>query len=292
MTPRWCFFVNALARNGRAAAQLEAMLKHAPASVSTGARIEIIGEADLRATLSALPPSTWPVAVGGDGTVNLLVRSLRDAGLGSRPFGVLPLGSGNAFAHAIGIGNVRRALLALARARVQSLDVMVSNHPTAPVALVSMSAGFESGLLGELSTERAWRRWSRVIPGLIRHGHRGWNNLDLNVDGDVVVSAHETVYNVGCTIFLLRIRQGDVARRRAQRWSGRSRDFFDGAFLLARARDGGQDAGERGGMDPRWQRWRTARFASPVAFQIDGEVVAGGAYDVRVEPRAINVVTG
>ncbi len=291
MTPRWCFFVNPLARNGRGVAHLDAVLRHAPEAVRAGAETAIIGDVDIHAALTALPSSTWPVAVGGDGTANLMVRSLREAGLASRPFGVLPLGSGNAFAHSIGVGSVRGALTALERGHSQPLDIMLSDHPTTPVALVSMSAGFESNFLGEISGQRTWRRWSRLTPGLLRHGGHRWNDIGLTADGDVIVAPGATVYNVGlynlpCYAF------GRVM------WSDAVRD--DGlaeAVTFSTARSywtalarGVRMPRDRGGTDPHWRRWRSARFESPVAFQIDGEVVAGGHYEVRVEPRAINVI--
>ena len=292
MTPRCCFFVNPLARHGRGIERLEAVLRRAPHAVRAGAETAVIGDVDIRAALTALPSSTWPVAVGGDGTANLMVQSLREAGLGRRPFGVLPLGSGNAFAHSIGLGSVRRALMALEHGRPQPLDIMVSDHPTTPVALVSMSAGFESQFLGEMSVHETWRRWSRLVPGLLRHVRARRNDVGLVGDGDALVAPGETVYNVGlynlpCYAF------GKVMWPDAVRDDGRAE-----AVMFSTARSywkalalGVPMPGDRGGSDPRWRRWRTAHFESPVAFQIDGEVVPGGRYEVRVEPRAINVIT-
>ena len=92
--------VNPTAAGGRAAALLPALqawlAAHAP-----GARLEVPGSAEAaRARLAHQAPGTRCVAVGGDGTVNQLLPALLQGGL---EMGLVPLGSGNDTARALGL---------------------------------------------------------------------------------------------------------------------------------------------------------------------------------------------
>ncbi|MFA5135210.1 MAG: diacylglycerol kinase family protein [Patescibacteria group bacterium] len=60
------------------------------------------------------------VAVGGDGTVNEVVNGI--AGTGTE-FGIIPTGSGNDFAHLLGIRTKHQAFRALARGTVRKIDL-------------------------------------------------------------------------------------------------------------------------------------------------------------------------
>jgi YegS/Rv2252/BmrU family lipid kinase len=69
---------------------------------------------------SGLPDGALVVAVGGDGTVHEVAAACVESG---RVVGVLPVGSGNDYAKALGIGtDLGRALEVLAGGRVRSVD--------------------------------------------------------------------------------------------------------------------------------------------------------------------------
>ena len=69
-----------------------------------------------------LQPGDRLIAVGGDGTVNRVGRALLERGIDT-PLGVLPLGTGNDFARALGMPlNAERALAELVHARLESVD--------------------------------------------------------------------------------------------------------------------------------------------------------------------------
>jgi hypothetical protein len=42
--------------------------------------------------------------------------------------------------------------------------------------------------------------------------------------------------------------------------------------------------------DPRWRRWRRARFEADGPVQIDGEVVSGMEFEVAIESRGLSVL--
>jgi diacylglycerol kinase (ATP) len=69
---------------------------------------------------SGLPDGTLVIAVGGDGTVHEVAAACVESG---RVVGVLPVGSGNDYAKALGIGtDLRRALEVVAGGRIRSVD--------------------------------------------------------------------------------------------------------------------------------------------------------------------------
>ncbi len=117
--------------------------------------------------------------------------------MATRPIGILPLGTGNAFAHALAVGNPRRALRALRSGEVRAIDLMTTTHSDASTATVSISAGFESRILDAVALRRTWRRWLSVGPGLLSLAGRSWIGTSLSVDGELLVSPEQPIYNVG-----------------------------------------------------------------------------------------------
>jgi YegS/Rv2252/BmrU family lipid kinase len=67
-----------------------------------------------------LPEDAFVVAVGGDGTVHEVAAACIDTG---RVMGVLPVGSGNCYVQALGVGtNLERALEILLKGKVRVVD--------------------------------------------------------------------------------------------------------------------------------------------------------------------------
>ena len=78
------------------------------------------GPGEARRLVSGLPDGSLVVAVGGDGTVHEVASASVGTG---RVTGVLPVGSGNDYAKALGVGtNLRRALEVVVRGRVRAVD--------------------------------------------------------------------------------------------------------------------------------------------------------------------------
>jgi diacylglycerol kinase family enzyme len=102
--------VNPAAGGGRGRKRLEELIHGARLEV-TGVRISDVrtrggGPPRLNATADAV------IAVGGDGTVRTVATALLDAGR-DVPLGVVPWGTGNAFAYSLGVGTVEAALRAI-----------------------------------------------------------------------------------------------------------------------------------------------------------------------------------
>lgn len=289
---RLVYFVNPGAGEGRVLERLRAALAAAPALAERAETVMIRSRAETLAAVQAIPPDAVPVAVGGDGTVNLLVGALHEAGMSNRAIAVLPLGTGNAFAHPLELGTVRAALAALQRGEARAVDLMVTTHPDAPVATVSISVGFESRLLQVVAAGITWRRWLGVWTHVPRLAGRAWRGTTVETDGEPFVSGEEPVCNVGlynlpCYGFGWRMwPEADPADGAAEAVACLSPWAYWKTLVT-----GLRTARPRpAGVDPRARRWRVARFDTSGPVQVDGEVIAGGRFEVRVEPGALRVL--
>jgi YegS/Rv2252/BmrU family lipid kinase len=118
--------VNPTAGRGRALPHLDAIVR---ALEVAGATVTVHTTADpdaARSLVAALPVQATAVAVGGDGTVHAVMRACLEH---DRRMGVLPFGSGDDFAHALGLGRTRHAeaVRALLEGRERRIDVGTVN---------------------------------------------------------------------------------------------------------------------------------------------------------------------
>ncbi|OLC70594.1 MAG: hypothetical protein AUH78_20545 [Gemmatimonadetes bacterium 13_1_40CM_4_69_8] len=288
---RVVFLVNPGAGSGRVLARLHAALAPAPQLVARARTAVVRSLEEAGEVVQGLAPDEVPVAAGGDGTVNLLARALRAAGMADRPLATLPLGTGNAFGHPFGLGTVRGALRAIEAGTPRLIDVMTTTHSELPLALVSISAGFESRMLAAVERRPAWRRWLGLVPGLLCVATRSWTGIGVTVDGEPLVRRAEQVYNAGlynlpCYGF------GWLMWPEADATDGEAEAV---ACLSARAywrtlHRGLRTAQPSADGDPRWRRWRRARFEADGPVQIDGEVVSGMEFEVAIESRGLSVL--
>jgi len=288
---RVVFLVNPAAGSGRVLARLHAALAPVP-QLAARARTVVVRSLDQAGeVVASLAPDEVPVAAGGDGTVNLLARALRAAGMADRPLATLPLGTGNAFGYAFGHGSVRGALRAIEAGTPQAIDVMTTTHCALPLALVSISAGFESRMLAAVERRPAWRRWLGLVPGMVRVATRSWSGIGVTVDGEPLLQPGGPVYNAGL-YNLPYYGFGWLMWPEADATDGEATAV---ACLSARAywrtlRRGLPTARPGSDGDTRSRPWRRARFESAGPVQIDGEVVVGGAFDVSIESRGLSVL--
>jgi diacylglycerol kinase family enzyme len=288
---RLVFFANPGAREGRVISRLRAVLKEIPVLAEQSETMCVRSHNEIRSALRQIRSDAIPVAVGGDGTVNMLVRALRAENMGARPVGVLPFGTGNAFAHAIGVGKIPRALAALASRKVRSLDLMVTTHPEAPIALVSISAGFESKFLWHYAKWRKWTPLGGSLLSFFRTSASAYKGITLTCDDTPLVTAEERIYNAGLynmpcyafgrTVFPDADPEDGVAYALAC-----SSNWIYWKTLLQGYRQN-QPATE---LAPRARNWRDAYFETEHPLQVDGEVIMGGAFNVHIEPKALNVL--
>ena len=288
---RVVFLVNPAAGSGRVLARLRAALVRVP-QLAARARTAVVRSLEQAGEVVAgLAPDEVPVAAGGDGTVNLLARALRAAGMADRPLATLPLGTGNAFGYAFGHGTVRGALRAIEVGTPRAIDVMVTTHPDLSLALVSISAGFESRMLAAVERRPAWRRWLGLVPALLRVATRSWTGIGVMVDEEPLLEPAEPVYNAGL-YNLPYYAFGWLMWPDANGTDGEAEAM---ACHSARAywrtlRRGLRTARPGPDGDLRWRRWRRARFEADGPVQIDGEVVVGGAFAVSIESRGLSVL--
>ena len=290
------------AGGGRMLRRIERALDASP-DVAARATVERIhGVSDARAAM-ARAFGALPVAAGGDGTVGLVARALLGDAPRTRAYetpapslGVLPLGTTNALASALGMPSVGAALSALRLGRTSAVDVMRTTHPDAPVALVSISTGFE----GRLAERYArWRtRWTRAGAGIAAAGLAAagaalgrTTSVSLVADGVRLADLDHPVYNAG--LYNVRCSAlGRIVWPDAVEIDGVAEAVVcsAGAPYWRAMRDGLCTAGPCQDADPRWRRWRTARVECDAPLQVDGEPVVPGAFDVRLEAGALRVV--
>lgn len=288
---RYSCFVNSGAAAGAAGNRLRSALHRRP-DLERRCDVAVVrSRQELRAALRAMPRSSIPVAVGGDGTANWLVSSLRELGLQDRPVAVLPLGTGNAFAHSLGLGRMSDALEALVSGVEREIDVMATTHPDIPVALVSISVGFESQFLGGVAAERSWRRLASGAIGLFAAIAPCRAGLSLSVDAEPIVREHDRVFNAGLycmpcyALGRVVLPEADLTDGAAEAVVCRSR----GAYWKTLC-DGVRLSAPEARSDLMVRRWTFATVAADEALQMDGDAVAAACFDVRVEPRGLRVV--
>ncbi|MGH7466242.1 MAG: acylglycerol kinase family protein, partial [Longimicrobiales bacterium] len=134
MSGRYIFLVHPVAGSGRGRRRLERLLARDPELRRRSRVCAASSSSDVVEHLRGRAATA--VAVGGDGTVNMVATALVREGA-HRPMGVLPFGTGNAFAHSLGLGSIRAAVRTLYAGTIQSVDVLRTDHPHVPLALVS-----------------------------------------------------------------------------------------------------------------------------------------------------------
>jgi diacylglycerol kinase family enzyme len=286
---RYVCLVSAGASAGTASVRLRSALRRAPGLAERCEMVTIRSRDDMRIAVRRLPADSIPVAAGGDGTVNWLYGALQESGFSDRPLAVLPLGTGNALAHSVGLGLLGDAVNALQTGEVRAIDIMRTTHPDAPFALISLSVGFESRLLRDVAAGHAWRRIITGALGLPRAAAKPWSHCTLTVDGDRLALPDESVYNAGlycmpCYAF------GRVVNPEADLDDGLAEAVVccDAGAYWTRIRRGVRLTD----VPPhiRARRFRSAEIESSESFQVDGDHVSGTAIQVRVEARALRLI--
>lgn len=272
------------------AGRLAAALRKAPAIAGRSRTVTLTDLGQAADLIGNLDRDTVPVAAGGDGTVNLLVRALRMADASDRPIGVLPLGTGNAFAHELGAGTLERGLQLLLTGRTAARDIMLTTNPAVPIALLSLSTGIEDRAIRVLEHRRRWVRPMRLLAGGIAGLTAPRTRAKLVVDGRVLTEGDPVVnaglYNTRRYAFGRVVFPGaDPADGMAEAvvWNGLS-DYW--RSLVRGVRQEREDPGIR------MASWRAATLVAARAIQVDGEPGPGGTFEVRLAERGLLVLAG
>jgi len=281
---------------------------------------------DARRAVEALPTSAVPVAAGGDGTVGMVVAAVLEAGGAGRTVGLLPLGTANLLARDLGMRSVGAALEGLFAGTPRAVDVMRTDRGDAPVALVSLSTGFEGRFVARYDASRRYGRPIGALAALTtlaaaaavggpgrprgegsaggaarRPGggdagrgdtHGAGSGQLLEIDGQRVVDAGNPAYSYGLyntTCYA----GGFVMAADADLGDGigEAAVYRTRAAYVRSALDGLR--GGRGVTRPGVLRrpWTSALIASDGVFQVDGEVVPGGEIRVELVPAGVRILT-
>ncbi|GAA3578581.1 lipid kinase [Nonomuraea rosea] len=143
-------------------------------------------------------PDRVPVVLGGDGSLHTLVAELlaRDEPA-ARPVGLIPMGTGNDMARALGISlDPREAAMTVLHGRERPMDVLVDDQGGIVVNAVHVG-------VGALAAEQAgplkpWLRRAAYAAGALVAGVRtkGWR-LRVRVDGETVADGRRRILMVG-----------------------------------------------------------------------------------------------
>ena len=288
---RFVFFINPRARFGSAAKRFEGLLARFPELALRAETIVVHSWEDMRRPLAALPPDTVPVACGGDGTVQALARTLLESGLLHREMGTLPLGYGNAFACSLGIRSESQAVRALLDGETRRLDIMTTDHPQAPVVLISLSVGFESFFLARLARLRAMPRPAGGMLSLLSSAGRSYRGICLQLKQETILDPGESIYNAGLynlPSYAFDWRpppEKNPEDGRAEAVIARTASVYWGA-LLGAVLGSRREAPERLGC----HSWQEARIETRWPLQADGETLSPGVFAIQLRPRSLAVL--
>ncbi len=128
------------------------------------------------------------VAVGGDGTVHEIINGLMQVPEGTRPaLGIVPLGSGNDFAHILGIpADPGEALLSSVNGQAHSLDVGSVRDESGRLEYFNNTMGMGFDSLVNMHTRKitAIHGFMMYFVALMRTIFRNFDPIDLHVETD------------------------------------------------------------------------------------------------------------
>jgi len=167
----------------RDAGQVRALVARELGGNGHEVEVRLLGGQDLVEAIrrSGSGPHDTVVIGGGDGSVNLAVRSLDGSG---KMLGILPLGTLNLLAHDIGMPmGLEAALAALGEARPQSIDLARLNGRLFHTV---SGLGFFSQMARARETARRWKLWrffAVAIAAFLALRRSGRMHLDVTIDG-------------------------------------------------------------------------------------------------------------
>jgi diacylglycerol kinase (ATP) len=150
--------LNPAAGKGRAGKQLAHIVQALHADGYTVLEYVTARPMHAAAIAHALPDDGAPLCVaGGDGTLNEVINGLRPR---SHPVGVLPFGTGNDFARALGIRRMKDTLMAVLRDQRMTIDVASADVIEEGEGIISrryinaLGVGFDAAVAVDVSRRR------------------------------------------------------------------------------------------------------------------------------------------
>ncbi len=227
------------------------------------------------------------VAVGGDGTVNLVIAGMLKTN-SPAVLGVIPMGTGNALSYTLGVRQTAQAARTLFNGAIYGMDVIETNYGDMPYVMFMASVGLEGRLLALRNSLVKWGHfWS--FPLAIAKGWRlPLSSVTISVDGKPAL--------VNQTVSSAVITNGHCY---GYNFKAVPRNFIDDGLIelqLFPSRSAQILAMTQyafGGTYPPEVRHFTCRqveIGGEEAAQFDGEVVRQPTYTFRVLPRAIRIL--
>ena len=121
------------------------------------------------------------VAVGGDGSINEVVRGLLGSGTA---LGIIPAGSGNGLAHYLGISlRIRKALQIINRFRIRKTDTgLINGRPFVSIC----GTGFDAFVAEQFSKERLRGFWSYAKVAFMHYIYYNPERYKIYVNGKII----------------------------------------------------------------------------------------------------------
>ena len=293
--------LNPHAGAGRAAA-LQPELRRWLAQNASSAELTLPDSAaQARERISQLPPSSRVVVIGGDGTLNQLLTALLQ---GQHELGLVPCGSGNDTARALGLHGTPwdRALAHALHGRPQAMDLGLARFQAegaerAVAFLSSFTVGFDSSVgLRALRGPRWLRGLPRYLLATLREliALRTWE-LQVELDGQLV---HDGTALFASTLNTPTFGSGMPAAPHASIDDGQLNLLLAGRFgraaalLMLPRLLAGRHLGHPRVKTQAYSRL-SLRSTSPVPLAADGEYLgATHQLELQVLPLALQVVRG
>ncbi len=281
--------VNPAAGGGRARGRLDELVRIFTAA---GARVDIVrtpgpGEATRLAREAADEGYARVIAVGGDGTVHEVVNGLVGSAV---ELAIVPLGSANDFAAALGLRGWRSAARLAATGRARAVDMAVANgRAFANCVGVGVDA---AGARILARHTRVLGRLGYLTAALVALATYRPRPVRVRVDGDVIVGKHLLVVAANGERFAngMRIAPGAaVDDGMLDLCVVGETTFAEGIALLARVYRGTHV----GQPKVRMARVRKVLIEQEgvLPVELDGELTKAERIEVRCLPRALSVVT-
>ncbi|HAD83070.1 MAG: hypothetical protein A2509_01770 [Candidatus Edwardsbacteria bacterium RIFOXYD12_FULL_50_11] len=280
------FLCNAKAGGGRTTDQCGYFLRSHP-DIARRSRVADVGSSEESIKkIVRIGREKVIVAAGGDGTANMAASALLSVGRTDIPLALLPIGTGNALAHSIGLTSTDATAQALRGGKTRKLAVVRTDHPQKDTALISVSAGFEPSII---DSREKWRHGERLrsMHRLSKAAVSLTAGISLAADGVVLCAASEALFSAG-----LYMCPSLAFGRRI--FPERTPGAFDTwavvyktplSYAKTLLTGGEYAAGIR-----RVQGWTSAVLDTTGMVQIDGELLPGGKVTLHHCPATLTVV--
>lgn len=137
------------------------------------------------------------IAAGGDGTINEIVNGMMAAGAEDVKLGIIPLGTGNDFAHALGISkDVKTAVATIIEGRTRMADIALveDDKGRRQYFANNMGAGFDANVVIRTAAITKLHGFPKYLAGVLTALARDFRPINLHVRYDDEEVADQKVF--------------------------------------------------------------------------------------------------